>query len=69
MNAYTFNLTADADTCPITGAALPAKSETLTIEAADLESARRLVPVHMTMRLRGQLLHVYHNGVELFGNF
>ncbi len=69
MNTYTFNLTADADTCPITKRPMPALAETLTIEAADLDTARRLVPVRMTIRPRGQLLRVFHNCVEMLGNF
>ena len=69
MNTYTIYLIAEADVCPFTKRPLPALAETLTIEAADLDTARRLVPVRMTIRPRGQLLQVFHNGVELLGNF
>jgi len=69
MNTYTLNLVCEADTCPITGKQLPALAETLTIEAASLDAARRMVPARMTIRPRGQLLQIFHNGTELFGNF
>ncbi len=69
MNTYTINLIAEASVCPFTKRQLPALAETLTIEAADLDSARRLVPVRMTIRPRGQLLRLFCDGVELFGNF
>lgn len=69
MTTYTLDLKCDADKCPFTGRSLPALSETLTIEAPDLDAARRLVPLRMTIRPRGQLLRVFHDGTELLGNF
>ena len=68
MNTYTNTVKAEAHTCPVTGKPLPELSETLTIKADSLDAARKLVPAYMTIRPRGQMLCMFHNGVELFGN-
>lgn len=66
---YTIEVVAEACADPFTGQALPEQRETLTIAAASLDEARKLAPVYMTIKVRGQLLRFFNNGVELLGNF
>lgn len=45
------------------------ETETITVEAESLENARRLAPFHTKIRSMGRWMRIYHNGVELLGNF
>ena len=45
------------------------ETETITVEAESLEYARRLAPFHTKIRNMGRWMRIYHNGVELLGNF
>lgn len=68
---YRIEIIADAGPCPLTGAPLPRLSETITIDAADIATARRLAFPHMTILPRGQRLHTYdaETGQEILGRF
>jgi len=45
------------------------ETETITVGAESLEKARRLAPFHTKIHNMGRLMRIYHNGVELLGNF
>ncbi len=45
------------------------ETETITVQAESLEKARRLAPFHTKIANMGRWMRIYHNGVELLGNF
>jgi len=66
---YTINVVYEAGQDAVTGRWLISDVETLTIEAASLEEARRQAPLHTKLYGNGRWMRLYHNGVELLGNF
>ncbi len=68
MKTFKMDLVADGND-PFTGKPFPVQKETLLIVADSLNDARKLVPVYMTLKIRGQSLRIFNNGTELFGNF
>lgn len=62
---YKILVVAVAGKNPITGEFQPEQSEVVTVQAESLQHARNLVPVYMKMRVQGQELKFFRNGVQI----
>lgn len=69
MNAYTLDIVYEGGQSPIDGKWSITETETITVQADDIEHARRLAPVYSKVRGLGRWMRIYHNGTELLGNF
>jgi hypothetical protein len=69
MPTFHIRLEAAAATCDFTGNALPALSETFTVEAADRAAAYKAGRSRMSIRPMGQTLTTFINGTEEQGNY
>jgi hypothetical protein len=69
MTSYTLKIVYESGQNPITDKWVESETEMLTVEAENLEKARRLAPVYSQIRGLGRWMRIYHNDTELLGNY